>query len=307
MKLILKEKKYIIYLSILTLVIVGSIIFTLSINKNKCLQTISPLTSSKNIDFDLTGDGKNDTVKLIKRDNTFDINIDYHNTNIFLSSKIKDNILFNISNSWPIKIYLYDISRDLRPEIILQGTKNNKSMCYVFNFNEGEFYDLYSSDKNIFGILDSNNTKTPQCYSLLSSKGISSLNSFMLINNKLLDTTKDAKNIPSFNNAVSFINLIEAPYELDSLPNIFSSSIANDELSVLWNLDKENYSYSFQDAFFYDYEWDSSGDPTSLKWRLTFEKSKLKGSENDKNELVLSLDCHLNDSNYNITSIEKLK
>ncbi|MBW6409163.1 hypothetical protein KYD98_03590 [Clostridium sp. YB-6] len=307
MKLILKEKKHIIYLSILTLIIVGSIIFILLINKNKYLQTISPLTSSKNIDFDLTGDSKNDTIKLIKRDNTFDINIDYHNTNIFLSSKIKDNVLFNISNSWPIKIYLYDISRDLRPEIILQGTKNNKSMCYVFNFYEEDFYNLYSSDKNVFGILDSNNTKTPQCYSLLSSKGISSLNSFMLINNKVLDTTKDSKNIPSFNNVISFINLIEAPYELDSLPNIFSSSITNNELSVLWNLDKENYSYYFQDGFFYDYEWDTSGNPISLKWRLTFERSRLKSSETDKNELVLSLDCHLNDSNYNITSIEKLK
>ncbi|SFC77659.1 hypothetical protein [Clostridium uliginosum] len=306
MKVLIIKRKLIktilIIMPILILIVIG-----LSINRNKSYQTISPINLSKNIQFDLTGDGQNDSIELVKRYNAFDLNITYHNNSIYLSNKIKDNILFTLNDHWPPKIYLNDISRDITPEIIVQGSKNNSSMCYVFNWHEGEFFNVYSSDKNIFGILDSKNTKTPQCYSVSSSKGISSLNSFMLINNKLLDTTKENFDLPSLGNVTAFINLVETPYELKDLPDIFCTSINSTELPILWNLNKEIYSYSFQDAFFYDYEWDSSADPTSLKWRLTFEKSKLNGDENDKEEIIFYLDCKLENSLYKISSLQKLK
>ena len=130
----------------------------------------------------------------------------------------------------------------------------------------------------------------------------------MIINNELLDITNNTTNtIPSLNNINNFIKLIETPYELDVLPDIFSNKIDSKDLSTLWNLDKENHSYSFQDAFFYDYEWDNSSNPISLKWRLTFEKNKLKGEEGDKNEVIFYIDSNLEDSSFRITSIKKIK
>ena len=127
----------------------------------------------------------------------------------------------------------------------------------------------------------------------------------MIIKNSILDTTDDSKSLPSFDSVNNFINIIELPYPLDELPNIFSQSISSNELSLLWNLDKDNSSYSFQNGFFYDYEWDDLSNPVSIKWRLSFEKNNLKGNDSDKTELILLIDIHKeNDSSYKITSIQ---
>ncbi|ACD52762.1 hypothetical protein FDB55_04435 [Clostridium botulinum] len=293
---------------ILTLLVVMLISITVAtINKHNILQTIAPIDSTKNIDTDLTCDGQNEHIEFITKDNTIDLNISHNNDNTYLSSKINDNVLFSLNNHWSPKIYLYDLSRDIKPEIILQGVKENKSMCYIFSWKDDKFQNLYSSEKNIFGILDSKNNKTPQCFSLSASKGNSSVNSFMIINNEVLDTTNDNCSIPSLNNITNFIKLIETPYELDDLPDLFSTKIDTKDLSILWNLDKENHSYSFQDAFFYDYDWDSYSNSTSLKWRLTFEKNKLKGEEGDKSEVIFYLDSKVEDSNFKIISIKRIK
>ncbi|MBN1065656.1 hypothetical protein DVV81_12555 [Clostridium botulinum] len=302
MKLLIIKKKF-----ILALIVVIIISTTIIINKSNNLQTIAPIDSTKNIDIDLTCDGQNEHIEFIKKDNTVDLNISHNSNNTYLSTKINDNVLFSLNNHWSPKIYLYDLSRDVNPEIILQGVKENKSICYIFSWKDGEFQNLYSSDKNIFGILDSKNNKMPQCFSLSASKGNSSSSSFMIINNEVLDTTNDASTIPSLNNITNFIKLIETPYELDDLPDIFSPKIDSNDLATLWNLDKENHSYSFQDAFFYDYNWDSYSNATSLKWRLTFEKNKLKGEEGDKSEVIFYLDSTIEDSNFKIISIKRIK
>ena len=177
-----------------------------------------------------------------------------------------------------LRVFLHDISRDNIPEIIIQGSKNNKSISYVFHWNKKKFDLISSSTNNILGILDCKNSKTPECYSISSSEGITSLYSFMLINDSPLDTSKDNLNIPSFDSVTHFIDLIQLPYVFDDLPDIFTSTIDKKDLSLLWNLDKDNYSYSFQNAFFYDYKWTESGEPVSIRWRLSFEKSNLKGS-----------------------------
>ncbi|AOR24223.1 hypothetical protein [Clostridium taeniosporum] len=289
---------------LLLMVVLSTIIF---IKNTASMQTIAPTDLNKNMDIDLTSDGKNEHLEFIKKDNTIDLNISHNNSNTYLSNKINDNTLFSLNNHWSPKIYLYDLSRDLKPEIILQGIKGNKSICYIFSWKDGDFHNLYSSDKNIFGILNSKNNKTPQCFSLSASKGNSSLNSFMIVNNEYLDTTRDSSIIPSLNNINNFIRLIETPYELDDLPDIFSSKIDSNDLVTLWNLDKENNSYSFQDAFFYDYEWDNFNNPTSLKWRLTFEKNKLKGEEGDKSEVIFYIDSNLGDNSFRISSFKKIK
>lgn len=306
MKILIRKKKVLVnILFILFLIFLSSVVFYFTSIKFKTLQTIYPINISKDIKYDLNGDGKEDSLQMIDGHNQIDFNIKFNNDDYYLSKEIEDNVLFTLNNHWLPKVFVHDISRNNIPELIIQGSKNQKSICYIFGWNKQNFNNIYTTSKNIFGILDCKNTKTPQCYSLSSSEGVSSLNSFMLINNEILDTTKENPTIPSLDSTIRFINLIEIPYNLEDLPDIFTTSIDKDELSLLWNLDKDKYSYALQNAFFYDYKWNDSGQPSAIKWRLSFEKNNLKGSDTDKNELILLLDLQKIDSSYKITSIQK--
>lgn len=308
MKIIILNKKFIVNLlfSIGVFFFLSTVIYFTS-DKFKYIQTISPINVSEDTKFDLTGDGKEDTLQLLNSQNQIDFKINSSNDNYYLSKQTNDSILFTTNNHWEPKIFLRDISRDNIPEIIMQGSKNDNSISYLFHWNRKNFDLISSSNNNIFGILDSKNSKTPQCYSVSSSEGTSSLKSFMLVNDALLDTSKENSNLPSLDSVTQFINLIQIPYVLDDTPDIFTSTIDKKDLSLLWNLDKENYSYTFQNAFFYDYKWNESGEPASIRWRLSFEKSNLKGSKNDKKEFILLIDLEKNESFYKINAIQKLK
>lgn len=306
MKILIIRKRFIKSLIFFTVLFILSLsIFYLTTRKFETKETLYPINISQDIKYDLTGDGNKEVLELINNQNRIDFNIKTNTSDFYLSKQTPDKILFNQNLHWKPEVFIHDLSRDNIPELLLFGSKNNKSTYYIFHWNKDKFELLLTDNKNIFGILDSKNTKTPQCFSLNSSEGTKSLNSFMIINNTVLDTTTKNQSLPTLDSVTNFINLIELPYELDELPNIFSSKINKDELSLLWNLDKENSSYAFQNAFFYDYDWDDYGQPTTFKWRLSFEKSKLKGMESDKNEMILLIDLIKDDNSYKITSIQK--
>lgn len=305
--LILKKKKLINTIFYIELIVFCTLIIYFFYDNTTSKQTISPININHDTQIDLTGDGKNEYLQLLNSQNKIDFNIISANNNFYLSDLIKDKILFTNNNHWEPQFFINDISRDNIPELLIQGSKNDKPISYVFHWNKKNFDLLYSNNNNILGILDSKNSKTPQCYSIASSEGLTSLNSFMLINDSILDTTKDNLNIPSFDSVTKFIDLIQLPYVFDELPDIFASTIDKKHLSLLWNMDKDNYSYSFQNGFFYDYKWTESYEPVSLRWRLSFEKSSFKGSQNDKSEFILLLDLEKYNTFYKINSIQKIK
>ncbi|OOM76752.1 hypothetical protein [Clostridium sp. BL-8] len=291
----------------ITLVILTITIIYFTLNKLKTMQTISPINISHNIQCDLTGDGVEDTLETLNSQNKIDFSINCSNNTYYLSNSVPDKILFTTNNTLEPKVFLNDISRDNVPEIILMGYKNNKYISYVFHWNKKNFDLVYSSENNILGILDCKNSRTPRCYSLSSSKGLSSLDSFMLINDSPLDSKETNTTLPSLDSVTSFINLIELPYVLDDLPDIFTTSIDKENLSLLWNLDKDNYYYTFQNAFFYDYRWNEFGDPSAIRWRLSFEKSNSKSTVNSKSELIFLVDLVKDGSSYKINAIQKTK
>ena len=306
MKILLIKKNIIIDLFIIILIIACTT-FYYQFKKEISHQTIYPVNLSKDLDYDLTGDGYKDSFKLISNENKIDFHVKTSSSEFYFSKEINDKILFTKNIHWEPKIFIHDLSRNNIPEIILIGSKNNKSIYYIFGWNNNKFNLISSGDSNILGILDCKNSKTPQCFSLSASSGESSANSFMIINNSALNTTTDNNTIPSLDSVLNFINLIELPYNLDELPDIFTSNINKEELSIFWNLDKDNYSYAFQNAFFYDYEWNDSGDPIAFKWRLSFEKNKLIGQDGDKEELCILIDLIKDHANYKITTIQKVK
>lgn len=308
MKVLIIRKKLLIQ-SVL-FIIAGLIIFILlflTCNKFSSKETLYPLNSSQNYSYDLNGDGSKDNIQIVEGQNKIDICIKCSNNEFYLSKELPDKILFTSNNHLNPKIFIHDLSRNAVPEIIISGLKGTTTTTYIYQWSNNKFSLIYQDNKNIFGILNCKNIRTPQCYSLSAANGLSSLNSFMVINNSLLDTTAETKSLPSLDPVSSFINVVELPYVLDELPDIFTTNINRDELSLLWNLDKDNNSYAFQNAFFYDYEWNDSCIPTCIKWRLSFEKSNLKGNENDKDEFVLLIDLvkdNTSSSSYKIASIQ---
>lgn len=308
MKILILKKKILINIlfSISLLFLITTLIYFDS-NKFKSLQTVSPINMSENKEFDLTGDGKKETLQISNFQNKIDFIINCSDDNYYLSNQIDDKTLLTSNNHLEPKVFLNDISRDSIPEIIIQGSKNNNCISYVFHWNKKSFDLIFSSSNNIFGILDCKNSRTPKCYSISSSEGLASLNSFMLINNDILDTSKENSNLPSLDSVTNFIDLIQSPYVLDNIPDIFTSTIDKENLSLLWALDKDNYSYTFQNAFFYDYKWTESGEPSHIRWKLSFEKSSLKGDSNDKSEFVLLIDLEKDDASYKINCIQKIK
>lgn len=309
MKILLLKKKFILNIIFtISLIIIGSITFYFQSSKVKSLQTVYPVNFSKDVEYDLTGDGFKDSFQLTSNENKIDFNIKTSSSDFYLSKEIDDKILFTKNLHWKPKTFIHDLSRNNIPEIILIGSKNNKSTYYIFGWNNNKFNLITSGNNNILGILDCKNSKTPQCFSLSSSSAGNSVSSFMIVNNKFLNTTNSNNTpLPSLETALNFINLIELPYDLDELPDIFTTNIKKNELSLFWNLDKDNYSYAFQNAFFYDYDWNDYSQPIALKWILSFEKNKLNGQDGDKEELCVFVDVIKDHSMYKITTIQKSK
>lgn len=307
MKIIIIRKNVLIktiFFITLTLIIV--LFLFLTWYKFNSKETLYPLNPAQNNAYDFNGDGAKDNIQLVESQNKSDVCIKCNNDEFYLSKELPDKVLFTINNHLKPKVFIHDLSRNYIPEIIILGSKNSKPVTYIYQWDNSKFKLIYQSSENIFGILNCKNTRTPQCYSLNAANGLNSLKSFMTINNSILDVSADTKSLPSIDQVTNFINLIEIPYTLDELPDIFTSNINPDELSLLWNLDKDNKSYAFQNAFFYDYEWNDMSIPTAIKWRLSFEKNVLKGNENDKEELVLLIDLikDSSPSSYKISSIQ---
>lgn len=309
MKILIIRKNVLI--KFIFLIIIGIIItmfLFLTCYKFNSKETLYPLNPAQNNSYDFNGDGAKDSIQLVEGQNKSDVCIKCSNNEFYLSKEVPDKILFTRNNHLNPKIFIHDLSRNYIPEIILLGSKNSKPITYIYQWDTSKFKLVYQTNKNIFGILDCKNTRTPRCYSLNAANGLNSINSFMAINNSILDVSSDTKSLPSIDQVTNFINLVELPYTLDELPDIFTSNINPDELSLLWNLDKDNKSYAFQNAFFYDYDWNDVSIPTAIKWRLSFEKNVLKGNENDKEELVLLVDLIKdNSSSYKISSIQVSK
>ncbi|WP_244835277.1 hypothetical protein [Clostridium sp. BJN0001] len=301
-----KSKKIFLYkfIFVFSFFVFLSLIFYFTRYKFSTIKTINPVLSADLSNYDLNGDGKKEKLEQINGNNKIDFSLKSIENTLLLSSLTDDKKLFDINQSLKPKVFLYDLSRNGVKDIILQGSKNGNNILYCFNYNmkNKSFNNFYSSSKNIFGILDSNNTKSPTCYSLESKIGNSSIDSFMLVNNKYLDTTSSNNQVPSLNNILKFIDIIQLKYDIDTLPDIFSVSIPKKELSMLWNLDKKKYSYYFQNAFFYDYKWDEKSNPISIKCFLSFSKSEHQNSSISK-ECIITITLKKSDSDFKISSI----
>lgn len=306
MKYIFISKKNILSILGLFLILILFAIFIFPTRNNdngtNTKETFKPLDTIKSNSLDLNADGNKETISIITRNDNDDIEITSDDHTYFLSSLCDNNILSTHSPFWSLNIYIQKLSRNLYPDIIVQGNLNNRPVNYIFTWKDNSFIKVFSNDKNLLGALDLNSNRTPECYTLNSFSGMPSFNSFMIIDKEILDTTADTTLTPDTESIQSFINIIEMQSELYELPNIFTEGISSDDLTLLWNLDKENNTYSFQNGFFYDDKSDVKGKPTSYKWNLNFEKYSSYDNSKSQITVYLTTEAIENTNNYKISS-----
>ena len=300
-----KTKKNIITFIILFFLIGISIITII----NTYLQNTETLSNNllENIpEYDFDCDGENDELTIISTNSTYSIKIKNSTGEILLKSNEFDYSLLDITSSCSINISYIDLNRNKIPELIISGFKNNKPTFYIFQWLDNTFKEILFSQNNILGILDYNNSRTPKVFTTNSSTGDKGTNSYILNSNSIKDISFSKQSIPSLGNIQTLINLIEADYELDDAPDIFTSYIPSEELGILWNLDKSTYRYSFQKGYFYDISWDNLGKATSIYWVLSFEKFNFIDSNNAPEELTIHVKVNLEEvDEYKISSIIK--
>ena len=271
-------------------------------------QTLSNAYNSNknNQEYDFDGDGENDELSIISTNSTYSIKIKNSLGETLLKSNEFDYSLLDISPSCAIKISYIDLNRNKIPEIIISGLKNNKSTFYIFKWENNSFQEVFFTQNNILSILDFNNSKTPKIYTTSSSKGDEATEGYILNSTTLKDISFSSPKIPSLNSIQLLIDCVEADYELDDAPDIFTSTIESDQLGLLWNLDKSNYRYSFQKAYCYDTTWNEFGNTSSLCWILSFEKINFTSSDSKPKELLLYVTAEIDESNqFKISSIIK--
>lgn len=262
------------------------------------------LDNTKEYDFDC--DGENDQLIIISTNSTYSIKIKNSIGEILLKSNEFDYSLIDITSSCNINISYIDLDRNKVPELIISGFKNNKPTFYIFQWKDNTFQEVLFSQNNILGILDYNNSRTPKIYTTNSTTGDKGTNGYILNSNSIKDITFSNPKIPSLGSVQSLINLIEANYELEDAPDIFTSYIPSEELGILWNLDKLTYHYSFQKGYFYDISWNDLGKATSISWILSFEKANFIDSNSSPKELTIYVKAELEESDkYKISSIIK--
>ncbi|MDY6012668.1 hypothetical protein [Clostridium sp.] len=294
------SKNYIILTSLIFIVLFLIYIFCI-INK-PITEVNSPTIINSDANIDLTGDGIPENIKIINNKNHSDLQITTFKKTILLSSLTSDNYISDYSNSYNMNVLILNISRDNKPEILIQGYKKNSPITYLFTYEQNKFVLKYSSKTPIVGLIDSNMNRTPQLYLLNGINTKKSFKNFMLINDELIDITKNSKIIADYDKILSFINIVSLDYEITDYPDIFHKYIEESNISVLYKLDKDNFKYSFKDGFFYDNEVDSDGILQNIRWNVTFEKTNKASLK--KEEIIFELDLSREDSkNFKISNI----
>lgn len=251
--------------------------------------------------YDFDGDGQKDALTISEINNYYEIKIETSNKDYILNCS---NINFlTICPYYDLKVNILDLSRDNIPEIILSNYYNNSCEYCIFKWNGSNFDNIFCCNDNILGIMDSNNSRTPL---LLKTNFLNNNNfsCYFLDNNTIKEVSANCSNIYSLDEVSKFIDLIEYPYEPAELPDIFIPNISSDELKIFWNLDKDNYEYKFQSAYFYDNDWNSSGYPSSILWTLSFQKINRNDANKPSKEMLIHLTTNIDYLNhYNISSI----
>lgn len=304
-KFIVVKKNILIFIAAIIILFIISSLILIKFIDSKSVATVC--NDDSTIIADFNGDGIDDKLTIDKSKDSYCVRVNIDSKEFILTPNDNKYKLGSKNNGDTITVTVADISRDLTPEIIISTYINKETNNHVFKYLDSTFKNIISTSENIIGIINSHNSKTPMLVSLSSSIGDDSSRSFIIKDYKIKDISFDKLKTPGLSIIQQLIDSIEKPYEVLEMPDIFSNNISSDELALLWNLEKETYTYSFENGFFKDIDWDSYGNPTILEWNLNFNvTSKLRDINNTTH---LNIYIKIEKSPYGdfkISSIKKL-
>lgn len=304
-KIIIIRKKSLILFCVIFLFIIGLLLVSYFFKNNnaKVITTSTVVSTEKAIKRDFTGDGKEDLLYISSKNNKYYLEVYSSEKSYFLEPTKKLNTMGSLSSFWPMTLSFFDISRDRKPEIFVQASQDKIPVQHIFSWVGGEFKDVFCSTNNIFGILDSNNNKTPRLVSMNIKDSQITAEQFMLLGSSIKNCTSDSFTVPGINSVSLFIDMIESTGEIKKVYDIFKSNISENDLSLLWQLDKTDYIYELNDAFFIDKKWTTDGKIKELQWTINFRKIKIQGKE-EPTQVTMKLGLILEEDKYNISYIK---
>lgn len=240
---------------------------------------------SKTIQDDLNGDGKKDILYVKKDDKNYYIQINLHDgTSYALDPSSNFPTLGDSFDYWPMKVTTIDASRNNIKEIFLQSSFHGKPIQHMFLWNGKKYDDIFCSNNNILGFVDSKNNKTPRIISANIYNGEILYNSYIFVKDKLKQFNYNyPTNYMGMDIISNFISLVQSfPNESLTLPPYFYHNISGSDLNLLYGTANNSMSYSFEDGLFKDLSWDSNGVPHEVKWSLNFKSTSLSDSKTAK-------------------------
>jgi hypothetical protein len=259
------------------------------------LSTFNIVNDNKMMQADLTGDGTKDIlyIKTETETNKYHIQVNSNDKSYYLEPSKKINSVGNYYVEWPLRLTLMDISRNSIPEVFTQSSIKNKAIQHVFLWTGEKYDDIFCSNNNILGFVDSKNNKTPKVISGNIKAGKMNFTSHIFIQNSLKSFNYNyPQNYMGNDTITGFINLITSLplQELNISKDLFSSDLNGNDISLLSDLSNKKIHFNFQDAIFKDTKWDKAGNSSEILWTLNFKGSNpidIKDTKNYTMELIL--------------------
>ncbi|WP_194189804.1 hypothetical protein [Clostridium chrysemydis] len=302
MKFLKNSYKIIIFLVFIfiTLVLINKF---LTNNSEKSTMSSYSL-EEKDYKVNLDGDNHTETLKVSKTSKGFNLILIDKDKEISLGSLDNDEFLVDTLDFSSINIL--NLSRNSKNQILITGVKNNNNVTYLFGYLENELKLIYKDDINVVYLKDYNSNKSPQFITFHFYNNVTPFNSYYLINDNFYDVTKTNLTKFNFNSLYELINIISLDYDLESVPDIFDSSTDSNEISPLWKLDKDSYSYTFQNAIIKDDSFSYNQSLETVEAYLNF--SKKNKTNNSVSSLKLKVILKKNiDDNFKVLSLNTFK
>lgn len=268
MKFLKNSYKIILFLAFIfiTLVLINK--FLTKNSEKSAMSSYSLEEKDYKINFD--GNNSTETLRVSKTSKGFNLILIDKDKEISLGSL--DNDEFLVDNLDFSSINILNLSRNLKDQLLITGVKNNNNVTYLFGYLEDELKLIYKNDINVVYLKDYNSNRSPQFITFHFYNNVTPFNSYYLLNDSFYDVTKTNLTKFNFNFLYELMNIISLDYNLENLPDIFDSSTNSDDISLLWKLDKDSYSYAFQNAIIKDKSFSNGSNLETIEAYLNFNK-----------------------------------
>ena len=154
LKVYILKKQQLIWAAIILAILIISAIVIISLRSK---QTISILNSENTILADIDGNGKTDDSVVFKADeNTGEYSVEVITSDGSGYTLEADPVIKTLgyyTSWWPVNVFVNDINRDGRTEIVLQSSDKSGPILHIFRYNPEKIERLASGRYSFFGTL----------------------------------------------------------------------------------------------------------------------------------------------------------